>query len=73
MLIFFHQRARLPRGSTEGVALEDWPGEDADRVVRRHPGHLQGDHLRDQHPPALLLPGGQGGRGQGLQGDMDRN
>ena len=63
---FYFLRARLSRRSAEGVALADWPGEDPDRAVRRHPGHLQGDPLRDQHPPAQLLPGRQGGGGQGL-------
>ena len=63
---FYFFRARLSRRSAESVALADWPGEDPDRAVRRHPGHLQADPLRDQHPPAQLLPGRQGGGGQRL-------
>ena len=64
-------RAWLSRRRAEGVALENWPGENTDRALWRHPGHLQADPLRDKHPAAQLLPGRQGGRGQGLQGDMD--
>ena len=64
-------RAWLSRRRAEGVALENWPGENTDRALWRHPGHLQADPLGDKHPSAQLLPGRQGGRGQGLQGDMD--
>ena len=69
----FFLRARLSRRGAEGVALEDWPGEDPDRAVRRHPGHLQADPLRDKHPPAQLLPRRQGGGHQGLQSNLDRD